>query len=400
MDSARQFSLTKYANYGIVAVTVAVILAVAICFWIIRTKHHTRDVAITELLALKNAQILSQQLAVNRQSLDDGTLQGTLEALFETDGYVVVRDAADRVVVRTGNIGSSKGRVRAEVSVTGTDWRLEVSRPASGDVLVYFFEGTPIWMVLFVATAFVALGFRLLVAVATELKHVGRFLRQIDSGPVSVDPPPCEIEETAQLLPAIQRIASDLHKKEQAIAKLNFTDNVTKLPNRLYFFEQFRHAFELAKRGNDMCLLILEINEFQKTDEVLGHECADAILRLLADTLQHHTRKSDFAARLGTFSFAAIFYNAQAEFMPARFRQLQQNFATRQHNSAATAGQVCCTLSCAMTYVDAENDSRAEDTFSRVENALRRVKKLGGNQLAVIEPSDKDDEPPAVTASG
>ncbi|MFQ5759906.1 MAG: GGDEF domain-containing protein [Acidiferrobacterales bacterium] len=398
MDSAHRFSLTKYANYGIVAVTVAVILAVAICFWIIRTQHHTRDVAITELLALKNAQILSQQLAVNRQSLDDGALQGALEALFETDGYVVVRDAADRIVVQTGDIDSRKDRVRAEVSVTGTDWRLEVSRPASGDVLVYFFEGTPIWMVLFVATAFVALGFRVLVAVATELKYVGRFLRQIDSGPFSVDPPPCEIEETAQLLPAIQRIASDLHKKEQAIAKLNFTDNVTKLPNRLYFFERFRHAFELAKRGNDMCLLILEINEFQKTDEVLGHECADAILRLLADTLQHHTRKSDFAARLGTSSFAAIFYNAQPEFMPTRLRQLQQNFATRQHNSAATVGQVCCTLSCAMTYVDAENDTRAEDTFSRVENALRRV--LGGNQLAVIEPSDKDDEPPAVTASG
>ena len=253
MDSAHRFSLTKYANYGIVVVTVAVILAVAICLWFIHTQRHTRDVAITELLALKNAQILSQQLIVNRQPLDDGALQGTLEALFEIDGYVVVRDTAGRILVRTGNIDSSKDLVRAEVSVAGTDWRLEVGRPASGNILVYFFEGTPIWMVLLVATAFVVLGFRVLVAVATELKYVGRFLQQIDSGPFSVDPPPCEIEETAQLLPAIQRIASDLHKKEQAITKLSFTDNVTKLPNRLYFFERFRHAFELAKRGNDMC---------------------------------------------------------------------------------------------------------------------------------------------------
>ncbi len=132
----------------------------------------------------------------------------------------------------------------------------------------------------------------------------------------------------------------------------------------------------------------------------LGHECADAILRLLADTLQHQTRKSDFAARLGTSSFAAIFYNAQADFMPTRFRQLQRDFATRQKDDAATDGEVYCTLSCAMIYVDAENDSRAEDVGSRVENALRSVKKLGGNQLAVIEPRDKDGELPAVTASG
>ncbi|MDH3671691.1 MAG: GGDEF domain-containing protein [Gammaproteobacteria bacterium] len=400
MDSAQRFSLTKYANYGIVAVTIAVILAVAICLWIIHTQHRTRDVAITELLAFKNAQILSQQLAVNRQSLDEGALQATLEALFETDGYVVIRDAADRIVVQTGDTDSSKDLVRAEVSVTGTDWRLEVGRPASGDVLAYFFEGTPIWMVLFVAIAFVALSFRALATVATELKYVGRFLRQIDSGPFSVDPPPCEIEETAQLLPTIQRIALDLQKKEQTIEKLSFTDNVTKLPNRLYFFERFRHAFELAKRGNEICILMLEVNEFQKTDEILGHECADAILRLLADTLQHHTRKSDFAARLGPSSFAAIFYNARVEFMPTRLKELQQNFSTRQKDSIATGGEVHCTLSCVMTYVDTGRDGRAEDTFSRAENALRSVKKLGGNQLAVIESSDKDDEPPAVTASG
>lgn len=395
MDSAHRFSLTKYARYGIVAVTVVATLAVTICLWIIYDQHRTRDVAITELLALKNAQILSQQLAVNRQSPDDGALQGTLEVLFETDGYVVVRDGADRIVAQTGDIDSSKDLVRAEVSVTGTDWRLEVSRPVSGDILVYFFEGAPIWIALFLATALVALGSRVLVAVVTELKNIGRFLRQIDSGPFSIDPPPCEIKETAQLLPTIQRIASDLHKKEQAIAKLSFTDNITKLPNRLHFFERFRHAFELAKRGNDICLLILEINEFQKTDEVLGHECADAILRLLADTLQHQTRKSDFAARLGTSGFAAIFYNAQADVMPTRLRQLQQDFATRQKDSAVTAGKVYCTLSCAMTYVDAANDSRAEDSVSRAENALRRVKKLGGDQLVVI-----DGEPLAVIANG
>ena len=63
--------------------------------------------------------------------------------------------------------------------------------------------------------------------------------------------------------------------------------------------------------------------------------------------------------------------------------------ATRQKDSAATTGEVYCTLSCVMTYVDAENDSRAEDPVSRVENALRSAKKLGGSQLVVIEPRDR-----------
>ena len=33
--------------------------------------------------------------------------------------------------------------------------------------------------------------------------------------------------------------------------------------------------------------------------------------------------------------------------------------------------------------------------LDRIDNALRSVKKLGGNQLAVIEPRDKDGKPPA-----
>lgn len=398
-SSAHGFSLSKYARYAVAVVIVTAILAVAVSLSIIHKQHRAHDVEITELLALKNAQTLSQHLTVGQQSVDADALQRAMQ-LFADDGHVVVTDSSGRIVAQSRDIDSDKNLVHAEASVAGTDWRLQVSRPASGDILVYFFEGTPIWMALFVAAALAALGARVLQTIATELKNISRFLRQIGSGPFSVDPPPCEIEETAQLLPAIQRIASDLHKKEQAIAKLSFTDNVTKLPNRLHFLDRFRHAFELARRGNDIRLLILEINEFQKADEVLGHESADAILRLLADTLHNQTRKSDFAARLGVSSFAAIFYNAQSDMMPGRVRQLQQDFATRQRDSAATNGEVYCTLSCAVTVVDAENDTRAEDPIARVENALRRVKKLGGDQIAVVELAAKSDEPPAALASG
>ncbi len=400
MESTRVFSLAKYANYGIVVVVIIVVLAVSANLWVMHDQSRSHDTAMAALLAQKNAQILGQWLSVDRGSVDDAALRGVLQQLFESDGDITVWDDADYIVAEIGGIDSHKSVVRAVASVADTGWRLEVSRPTSGHILTYLFEGAAIWIVLFVATAFVTLGFRALRAAASELKHVGRFLHQIDSGPFAIDPPPCEIEETARMLPAIQRIASALHKKEKTIAKLSFTDNITKLPNRLHFFERFRHAFELAKRGSDICLLVLEINEFQKTDEVLGHEYADAMLRMLAETLQHQTRKSDFAARLGTSSFAAIFYNAQADFMPARLRQLQQDFATRQKDSAVTTGEVYCTLSCAMTYVDAENDHRAEDPVSRVENALRGAKKLGGSQFVVVEPRPKDGEPLAVTASG
>ncbi len=144
MESTRTFSLAKYANYGIVVVVITGVLAVSASLWVMHNQSGSHDAAIAELLAQKNAQILSQWLSVDRGSVDDAALQGVLQQLFESDGDITVWDDADYVVAEIGGIDSRKSVVRAVASVAGTDWRLEVSRPTSGHILIYLFEGAAI----------------------------------------------------------------------------------------------------------------------------------------------------------------------------------------------------------------------------------------------------------------
>lgn len=318
------------------------------------------------------------------------TLQTLLEQLVGSDQKIVLHDKGEKLF-EIGRQDGDQRTVSAVVPVNNSSLKLEMSRPQSDYFIEYLIIGGTIAIMALASIILTLSNLGLVKTTSTELKRVASYLHQLSSGPFATDAPPCTIKETAALLPAIQRMGAELQKKQEAITELGFTDNVTKLPNRLYFHDKFRHAFELAKRGTDICLLVLEIDQFQKANDVLGSEAADDILEMLADSLRQNTRKSDFAARLGTYNFAAIFYNAKGGLMRKRLSQLHQSFLERQKASHATAREAYCGLSGGMTCCDAEYDNRSEDTLVRAESALKIARDAGGNRIELIPPTHEED---------
>lgn len=318
------------------------------------------------------------------------TLQTILEQLADANQRVVLRDNEEKLF-ELGEPNSNHQTISAVVPIHESSLKLELSRPLSDYLIEYLIVGGVIAIMALASIVLALSNLGLVSTTAIELKKVASYLHQLSSGPFATDAPPCTITETAALLPAIQRMGAELQKKQEAITELSFTDNVTKLPNRLYFHDKFRHAFELAKRGTDICLLLLEIDHFQKANDVLGSEAADDILEMLADTLRQNTRKSDFAARLGTYNFAAIFYNARGGLMRRRLSQLHKGFLDRQKASSATAGEAYCGLSGGMTCCDAEHDKGSEDTLVRADSALKMARDAGGNRIELIPPTHEED---------
>src|SRR5262249_29773969 len=53
------------------------------------------------------------------------------------------------------------------------------------------------------------------------------------------------------------------------------------------------------RQGGRLALLLLDIDHFKKLNDTFGHPAGDAALKNVADTLQHHLRKGDQAARYG-----------------------------------------------------------------------------------------------------
>ena len=318
------------------------------------------------------------------------TLQTMLEQLVGGNQKAVLRNNEEEMF-EVGELSGHHQTFSAVATVNDSSLKLELSHPLSGYLVEYLIVGVAIAIMALAAIVLTLSNLGLVRTTATELKRVASYLHQLSSGPFATNAPPCTITETAALLPAIQRMGAELQKKQEAITELSFTDNVTKLPNRLYFYDKFRHAFELAKRGTDICLLLLEIDHFRKANDVLGSEAADDILEMLADTLRQNTRKSDFAARLGTYNFAAIFYNAKGGLMRRRLSQLHQGFLDRQKASGATAGEAYCGLSGGMTCCDAEHDKGSEDTLVRADSALKMARDAGGDRIELIPPTHEED---------
>ena len=85
------------------------------------------------------------------------------------------------------------------------------------------------------------------------------------------------------------------------------TDSLTGLYNHRAFHERLREELQRASRSHDsVALLMLDIDDFKRVNDVYGHGTGDEVLRSLAATLRGAVRGSDVVCRLGGEEFGVI----------------------------------------------------------------------------------------------
>jgi diguanylate cyclase (GGDEF)-like protein len=85
------------------------------------------------------------------------------------------------------------------------------------------------------------------------------------------------------------------HKKaEEKIRTLAYYDPLTSLPNRELFKEHTSHAIRTAKRnGTYLALIYLDLDQFKRINDTLGHSAGDELLKKVAKTLYKSIRSFD-----------------------------------------------------------------------------------------------------------
>ncbi len=98
------------------------------------------------------------------------------------------------------------------------------------------------------------------------------------------------------------------HKKaEERIQRVAHHDSLTGLPNRLLFNDRLHQAISLAKRDSRrFALLYLDLDDFKRVNDTLGHIIGDELLKGVAERLQRQVRESDTVARIGGDEFTVI----------------------------------------------------------------------------------------------
>lgn len=164
--------------------------------------------------------------------------------------------------------------------------------------------------------------------------------------------------------------------------KLAYYDQLTELPNRRLLTQQLSKCVsELNKSHEIGALLFLDIDNFKRINDSLGHTAGDKLLLEVTRRLQNILKNTDFIARIGGDEFVVLLDYVGANNETATHtvtdiaEQLQQVF-----NDNFTIGSLAFKVSGSIGICLIENvDATAENILKFADTAMYRTKMKGGN---------------------
>jgi diguanylate cyclase len=158
------------------------------------------------------------------------------------------------------------------------------------------------------------------------------------------------------------------------------TDPLTGLYNHRAFHERLRSALASASRSHaGVTILMLDIDDFKRVNDVYGHGSGDEILRSLADTLKDAVRASDIVYRLGGEEFAIVISSPAPEAAERLAHRLVERVEAAEFDPA---GRVTISVGLAR---GPEHAMNPRELVACAEAAMMTAKARGKNQIVVYD---------------
>ncbi len=100
---------------------------------------------------------------------------------------------------------------------------------------------------------------------------------------------------------------TELKVAHEEMERLASYDPLTGLPNRRLFRDRLDQALKIAHRhGQTLALLYLDLDNFKRVNDSLGHDAGDRLLQTVAERIRAYVRNEDTVSRLGGDEFVVL----------------------------------------------------------------------------------------------
>lgn len=196
--------------------------------------------------------------------------------------------------------------------------------------------------------------------------------------------------DNVEKIPIIRRFVSfieastaELEEINMKLAMTSITDGLTKLYNRAEIERRIHSALEKRannRMGHGLSLIMLDIDNFKKVNDIYGHKEGDHVIQALSDVLREETIgiHSCFIGRWGGEEFMVLLSESNAEEAVRLAEKIRLAFAAVTYETAGPQ-----TVSIGVTQMKDGED--ADTIYTRVDKALYTAKANGKNQVVRMD---------------
>jgi diguanylate cyclase (GGDEF)-like protein len=179
-------------------------------------------------------------------------------------------------------------------------------------------------------------------------------------------------------------VASGNVMQHEMIRRQALTDELTGLANQRRFQVVLDAGVaEHARRGEDLALLLVDLDNFKMVNDEHGHLTGDEVLRAVGRCLRQSCRASDHPARYGGEEFAVTLTGLKPDQI-LHFAERVRSAIADVKVSTPAGEQLPVTASVGVAWMSATHVSR-DDLVAAADAALYDAKRLGKNRVAWVD---------------
>jgi diguanylate cyclase (GGDEF)-like protein len=194
------------------------------------------------------------------------------------------------------------------------------------------------------------------------------------------------VKLNAELEDRVLRRTMAMEEANVKLRQMAVRDSLTGLYNRRHFGELLERLFaEAARYGTDITCMMVDLDNFKRVNDSLGHHAGDRILQLAALVINTSIRESDVAVRFGGDEFVVLLPRTAPGDARASAERMLTNFRTELMKEVPEAN--ITSLSIGLASREHDQPTEAIELVNLADEALYLAKAGGKNRITVLRPT-------------